>query len=163
MITTTVSKTEIDKVIAFAATAGGRHYIPLFRAIRDRRIAMMQVLRGTTLSMRELKTFTRRPLVLILGDDDHMATGPSCFPCVGTAKRWARSVLLHGTGGEPEHYEGAVQLAEQFGNCLLIETSSAQIDPWLEALKDAPKLKRGVVIWPPSGETHPVLPRGMVQ
>ena len=72
--------------------------------------------------------------------------------------------MIHGSGGKREHYELAVQGARGSGRLLLVETSSAQIKPWLRAATRFLPPARVLVIAPPNGEAHPApMPKGAVQ
>jgi hypothetical protein len=50
-----------------------------------------------------------RPVIVLIGDDDHAPTGPNGWRCAGRLARWGKAATVHGAGGEPVHYEMAVK------------------------------------------------------
>jgi hypothetical protein len=95
-----------------------------------------------------------RPTVILIGDDpgapDGMG-GPDAWRCTRSLGRWARGVLVHGTGGQAAHYAGAVRAARQLGRVALIETTSVHAQAWAERLN----CRRTLLLLPRSG-SHPL-------
>jgi hypothetical protein len=73
---------EMDRLIAFyAATPAMRHRLPFMRAVKAQKLSMCEIERGGVPDWRELERLSdRRPVMLLIGDDDHQATGPRGFP-----------------------------------------------------------------------------------
>jgi hypothetical protein len=93
---------EIDRLISFHASIPDLHHrLPFLRAVRARQISMCQIERGGSSEIRELERLSQRLLVLLLiGDDDHLATGPVGW--LGLRRIWywrPRKVVVHATGG----------------------------------------------------------------
>lgn len=66
--------------------------------------------------------------------------------------------IVHGTGGQPWHYDAAANTAMQVRRLLFIETSSDGAQLWAAFLKErTPALPfKGLV--PPAPGSHPVMP-----
>jgi hypothetical protein len=79
----------------------------------------------------------RRPTVLMLGDDpgspDGMG-GPDAWRCLPQLKRWVRGVIVHGAGGQPEHYAEAVRAARRLGRVAMIESTSKHAVAWARSI-----------------------------
>lgn len=76
----------------------------------------------------------RPPTVIIVGGDPpdgSPAPPPHAFAQKATLVSWARSVIVHATGGERDHYEAVVAEAKWHRKVLLIETTSAQEAAWM--------------------------------
>jgi len=108
---------------------------------------------------------TSRPAVLIVSDDDdHTRLGPDGWACAARVMRWGGAALIHGSGGQAEHYAMAVQGALTARRLVLVETSSWRVDAWAEAALRFMPPHRVLQIRPRPGEVHPVLPMsGTVQ
>ncbi len=135
--------------------------IPLIQGVLDGRIAHDEVQRPG--SARRLKAFlaltARRPTLILVGDDDDAPTGPDGWPTARRLMRWARVVVLHGTGAERWHYETSVNTAELCGRLLMVETSSAMLPAWMAATKRwAPAAGVQVLRVPEGLPPHPVTP-----
>jgi hypothetical protein len=160
-----VTPDRLADAIAVLERAGDQCAVSLFRAVRDRRIALGFVPRGVRGGgIRSIKR-ARLPAVVLLPDDDGLSTGPAGFPAARSVLRWCRGLLLHAAGGEPVHYEMAVEMAEAEGSCALIETGTEHAEAWLEAARRAaaPRRHRTLAIWPRNG-LHPIpMPREAVQ
>jgi hypothetical protein len=68
------------------------------------------------------------------------------------AMQWAGAVVIHATGGLPEHYKAAVGVAVVQRRCLMIETGTAHVDAWLAA---TPPATPRMLFRPFDGGTHP--------
>ena len=155
---------DIPAAIATLQAAGALHRIPMLRALYAGRIAHFEAARNT--SAGAIKAFMRAaslPAVVLLGDDDHASTGPAGWPIARRLLRWARHVVIHGTGPKPEHYEAAVQTAEHVGRVLFIETASDAVGTWRRAAEAAPQRPSMGLYLPTQGQ-HPIPPaHGAVQ
>ncbi|MEY3730945.1 MAG: hypothetical protein RLZZ57_1701 [Pseudomonadota bacterium] len=130
-----LKKEEISQLIVNLQQVGCSHKIPLLRALRDNRIGLCEIMRGTDFLDESLLLSNALPMVCVVGDDDFCSTGPSAYPVAAELIRRSKCRFIHGAGGEAFHYDAAVLAAEKFGNCLIIETSSAWVDSWLALTK----------------------------
>lgn len=105
-----LSRAELDRAIPVMASIAPFR-VPLFRAIRDFRLALLEVRRGQPWPKRALRQLADRPTVVILADDDYASTGPAAFPAARKAAAWARWAMVHAAGGEEAHYTLAVGAA----------------------------------------------------
>jgi hypothetical protein len=129
----------------------------LMRALRAGRIAFQPLLPETSSS--RFKAFaratSRRPAIVLIGDDDGFDRGPSGWRLTERALRWANSVLLHGAGAALVHYEMAIVAAEAGRRVLVIECGSATLDAWVTLVRAAAHQPATVVIIPRGG-AHPL-------
>ncbi len=97
---------------------------------------------------------SRTPTVALLGDDPGCEGGyggPDAWACANKLGRWARAVLVHGAGGEAQHYAEATRAALKVGRVALIETTSANARAWALRLN----CPRTLMILPRDG-LHPI-------
>lgn len=89
---------EIDRLIAFHASIPDLHHrLPYLRAARAKQLAMCEIHRGGLPDQRELARWTaKRPVMLLIGDDDLQASGPS-----GDRRRPCAGMVRLGVGIEP--------------------------------------------------------------
>ena len=109
---------------------------------------------------RQLK-HSRRPTVVLLGDDPGLPDGmggPDAWRCTEKLRRWVRAVLVHGAGGEAEHYAECVRAARKVGRVALIETTSRHAQAWARRLA----CPRTLLILPSMGP-HPLVGAEVVQ
>ncbi len=146
----------IAAAITIMEAAGEDFRTPLFRAVLHDEIALTVMCHGQTAPLDQLDQ-TRRPAILLLTDDDDTTRlGPDGWPSSARIMRWGRSAILHGSGGQPEHYGAAVVGAVVSSRLVLIETSSAQLAPWIKAAARFMPLGRILCIKPTGGGVHPV-------
>jgi hypothetical protein len=126
----------------------------LFRAVRDRQINLIVVVRNTSISDEALNR-SQKPMVVLLGDDDGASRGPAGFRSWRRLKSWAGCGLIHAAAADVETYTVVVTMAVLLGRLLLIETTSAQEPAWAEALQAAGIPAVGVL---PRGGVHPMSP-----
>lgn len=146
--------------IVASEQAGAIGQAHLLRALAAGRIAFLPLRPDTSSSNFKafLRGTARRPAVALIGDDDGMDRGPPAWRLAERAIRWARGIVLHGTGGEVEHYEAAIQGAEVAGRVLVVECGSATLAAWAALSAAAPHRPNVLVIRPPPGGTHPSAP-----
>ncbi|WP_198374979.1 hypothetical protein [Neoroseomonas rubea] len=143
----------IAEAIARVEMAGERHWIPLLRALGQRRIVLIVINRTSdALPIRWLKRHPLPALILVT-DDDFRSSGPTAFPDARKALRYAATHLIHGARAEIEHYEGAILAAEAKGSCCLVETDAAHLDEWIAfaALAARPRRVPTLVVRPTEG------------
>ena len=151
----TTTPVGIARGIALLETIGEQFRIPLLRALQHDLIALAVLSTGQAPPLAKLDRTQRPAVVVLVDDDDATRLGPSGWHYAARVMRWARGALLHGTGGQPEHYDLAILAAQQVRHLVLVETSSSQLDAWRAlALRSIPP-KHIVQIEPPNGGVHP--------
>lgn len=144
--------------LAEVAAQCGPWSMPVVEALRAGFIAVVFVTRRQRV---DLASMRRSPLPLLcwIGDDDEEAsTGPDGWLSTPVVTRWAKSAIVHASGGESAHYAEAVRATLVTKRHLLVETSTAHASAWLRLLVGKPAL----AILPRTGP-HPVVPpRGPV-
>jgi hypothetical protein len=127
---------QLPAAIALAEQIGAGHRAHLLRARRAGRIALYEVFRETSAStFKRLAAVTRRHATLVVvGGDDGRHDGPEAWPLAIRMIRWARAVVLHGSGAEVWHYELAIEGAELHRTALLIECEAAALGAWQELI-----------------------------
>ena len=144
--------------LAEVAAQCGPWSMPVVEALRAGIIAVVFVTRRQRV---DLASMRRSPLPLLcwIGDDDEEAsTGPDGWLSAPVVTRWAKSAIVHASGGEAQHYVEAVRATLATGRHLLVETSTTHAPAWLRLLVGKPAL----AILPRTGP-HPLIPsRGAV-
>jgi len=160
----TATPANLARAIALLHEMAATHHVPLLQAVARDEIALTMVQPGQAPPLGRLDK-TNRPAILILSDDDdHTRLGPDGWPCAARIMRWAGAGLIHGTGGQAEHYVVAVQGALVARRLVIVETSSWRADAWAEAAHRLMPPHRVLQIRPYPGEVHPILPMsGTVQ
>jgi hypothetical protein len=156
-----VSHQQKLETVCAKLVAAGAPQLPLWRAVADRRIALIHIIGPEAAWPSATLERLPMPLVVLVGAD--MGAGndapPDKWQCARRLKYWCRAAIIHGAGGKPEHYRIAVAAAEACRRVALIETTSEQAPSW-KALIGCP---RTLLILPREGE-HPRTPaREVVQ
>lgn len=144
----------LDQVIKNSAgNPDAQGFNVLLTAVQDRQIALTTIMSPKAKwSPRSIKSSL--PQVLLIGDDGPGGGhNPNEWRSAISAIAWSRSVIIHGAGSEVQHYATAVAGAELCGKLLFVETDSAHVAAWVDAV-----LPRGVpllTIVPPVGLPHP--------
>jgi hypothetical protein len=147
---------DIAAAIAHVEQAGKGYLTPALRAAGVGLINLAFIARGNSVSPRAMK-HRRRSIFIILGDDDYSSSGPAGWPQAEQLVRWARYIVLHGAGGEPEHYSGAVAAALIHHRLLMVETSSGQLEAWRSLVgRVHPRVPGLVITTPADAPTHPM-------
>ena len=134
------------------AAAARLHQLPLFRAAADGVHALALINSPGALWPGRVSKYLG-PQVVLVGDDPYpagLSVGPDGWACLRGAQRWARFVVVHGTGSCLDHYRAASALAVMHRNLLFIETDSGHIEDWAGRF-DCPVMR----IVPPVGHAHP--------
>jgi hypothetical protein len=153
---------QLDQLCDIAARMG-LVQLPLLRAAADGLIAHLRIEDpGTRWPSSMVKRLASKPTCFSLGGDpgfEFPTFGPRQWMAAEKLRRWCHAAIVHGAGGETEHYRTAVAATLRFHRVALIETTSALAMDWARFL--APK--HTLVIVPTDG-VHP-LPehRGAVQ
>ena len=125
---------DVPRAISTMQLAGADHRVPVLQALYAGRIGTWEAQRtGCTGACKRFLVMVRKPALVIIGDDDDFPTGPDGWPVAQRLLRWARQVVIHGAGGHPAHYEGAVMAAEVVGRLLLVECGTAHVEAWKAA------------------------------
>lgn len=152
-----MSRAEIARVIGQAELTGAGFYVPLLRRAMQGEVNVCWPQRDTVQPPFYRLSKSGRPLITVVGDDDYKLAGPGAWTCADKLRAWASFAIVHGTGGRPEHYSMAAEMAVQVRRLLLIETTSAAAQVWAAFLHErSPKLPFMGVL-PPDG-VHPVMP-----
>lgn len=123
----------------------------LIEAVRDRKIDMVFAGdRTAALPWGRIRK-SRKPVLILVGDDDDNPTGPAGWRFAKKFTAWARGAIVHGAGAKREHYQIAVEGALECRQFVVIDTASRYAADWLELLCHTFTL----VIAPADGE-HPV-------
>jgi hypothetical protein len=151
---------EIDRLIATYANFGMIGRVELLRAVRRGEINIAEPARDAVVPLRVLER-SPRPLIVVLGDDDYSSTGPAAWPATRRVFRWAKGAMIHATGADVASYRMVIGLALVCRNFLLVETDTAHMREWSEALR-ARRIP-SICLPPPEG-VHPApVARGAMQ
>jgi hypothetical protein len=146
--------------------AGAEHQVPLVRAAMAGRLRLAFITPGARLPLRLLKAATDpRPFAVILAGDGPELVGPEAFPQARQLLRWAGGIILHATGGLPEHYALAAGATVLHRRLVLVETCTAREAEWCNlAAIFAPSTPTLRITVRPSRSPHPsfTLPAGKV-
>lgn len=128
------------------------HNLPLIRAVQARTLAVVAPTRNSPGSFLRRIEAGGRPVIVLIGDDDHASTGPAGWRCAARLNRWTRATMVHGSGANPAHYEAAVFAARGCGRVVLIECVSAHAPAWRAVFEGRCPV---LLIEPPAGGVHP--------
>ena len=154
---------EIERLCSFMGNAYAPQ-LPLYRAAADGAMALVHITDHTASFPRRLANRAGRPVALLIGADPDVGKPPPPheWRCAEAAARWCRGAMVHGAGGEPEHYREAVRATLAVGRFVMIETNAADYMAWCAIFRP---LMRGhlALIYPIDG-VHPVsMGRGAMQ
>lgn len=152
------TRAQLAEAIWRMEQAGAGWHVPLLRAVLGGTIRAVFVAPGSRVP-RSLLDMSRhpRPLVVVLAGDGGGPAEPDAFPQARRLLRWARFIILHGTGGEASHYALAAEAAIQARRVLLVETTSAALPAWFAAKSEVAPATPGIG-WavPPGKPAHPI-------
>jgi hypothetical protein len=151
----------LAELIALYHRHGATWHIPLFKAARDGLIHLKVINPDIRVPVRDTDPATYRAptVVLLCGDACDGRHTPAHFPQAVRWLRWACAIMLHGTGGKPEHYVAAVTAAQMAGRVLVVDLPSAALPGWFELAQRVAPRASGLVIAPPPGGVHPIAER----
>jgi len=152
-----VKREEIARIIGQAELGGATFLIPLLRRVMKGELNICWPQRDTVMPPLYRLGKSGRPLVVVVGDDDYKLAGPDTWVCAAKLRAWAAFAIVHGTGGESEHYAMAAEIAVRTRRLLLVETTSAAAQDWAAFLHERHPRLPFLGILPPDGP-HPVLP-----
>lgn len=145
---------DVAVLIERSAAAGCGHLAELLRPVMRGDINMLVPMRETVMPPLHRIGRQRRPIVVLVGDDDYAPPGPTNWACAAKLRSWARFAIVHGAGAQPEHYALAAALTLLHGRVLLIETTSEGAQDWAGFLRARPELLFMGVL--PTDGAHPV-------
>ncbi|MBX6747469.1 MAG: hypothetical protein IRY87_36020 [Acetobacteraceae bacterium] len=153
------TRAQMAEVAVRLEQAGAGHHVPLIRAAMAGALRFAVISPGSALPLRLLDMARdSRPLAVILADDGDKPTGPDGFPQARRLLRWAASIFIHATGGQPIHYAAAAQVTMLVRRFLLIETNTAHEAEWCDLRRAVAPRTPGVVLTvPPGAPPHPHL------
>ena len=140
------------------AQGGDTWHAPLIRACMAGDLRLIMIPPGARMPLAPLDvTRDRRPLVVILAGDGAEPAGPGHFPQALRLFRWARFVMVHGTGGQAVHYEIAAAAAQEVGRVVIAETGGDYLKDWC-AFKavNAPRTPGLIITTRPGEPPHPM-------
>lgn len=154
------SRADLYDAIALHEQVGAHHRIPLLRALLNGRIAFFDANRTTSAgTVKRFFSMVEKPAIVLLGDDDYSPdAGPAGWPVAERAMRWARHVVVHGTGGTPEQYSEFVGTAQEVRRLLIVETAGHLAPDWIAMAKAARPRPSIRALLPLPGQAHPTLP-----
>lgn len=149
-----VRREHAARLIALAQRLGNTAPVPLYRAVVEGWVRLVQHDRGTQIGRAVLND--TRPTVVVLGDDEYLTAGPGGWPQAVRLLRWAEIVILHGASADPVHYAMAAAGAMLRRRALLVETSSAHLNLWIELTDKVARAATHVtVVAMAPGHVHP--------
>ena len=156
----TADRTAMRACCASMAFMGAPH-LPVFTAVEQGQIALGVFTDPASIWTAGAIKRLPRPTIILISDDPDIgagtAKGPYSWTLASKLRGWADAVLVHGAGGEPEHYRQALAMAKRHGRLALIDTSSQQAMPWAAFMAHPVSM----IIVPTDGP-HPVMPPGRV-
>ena len=159
----TASPANVARAINLLEMLNEQFRAPLFRAVPLGQIALTVLGTGQAPPLSRLDKTGFPGVIVLTDDDDTTRLGPDGWRYGARILRWARGAMLHGSGGQPEHYQMAVEGAQRCGRLVLVETCSTQIDAWTALALRTLAPGRILKIQPPAGGIHPVaVPRGQI-
>lgn len=148
------SPDDISRLIAHTASLGLGHLAELLRPVMAGEINLTTPTRETR--MPPLHRLRKRPLCVLVGDDDYLPAGPATWACAAKLRAWAAFAIVHGAGARPEHYAMAAELTVMKRRLLLIETTSLAAQHWAGFLRERDGLMFMGVL--PTDGLHPITP-----
>jgi hypothetical protein len=124
----TVSHAELSTFIATMQREAPWH-APIFQALLAGEIAVCMPLPGQSLPIKLFDQISK-PVIVLICDDGPQWLGPDGWTCAARAMRWARAGMLHGSGGDAQHYRIALKGASERRRFLIVDTSSALLPSW---------------------------------
>ena len=152
------SRGDIPRAIAMLQRMGepASLRVPVLQALYRGELGFLDVERTTT--SRLVKAFlaaVELPAMVIVGDDGDAPVGPKGFPSTERLMRWARRIVIHGTGGEVWQYQSGVDVARVCGRLLWVECPSRLIEDYRSAAKRWGRAALVQTVQPFHGQSHP--------
>jgi hypothetical protein len=139
--------------------------LPIFRAAADGDLVLLRVDDpGAAWPAKLIARNRRRPTCFMIGADpgtEYPAPPPpSEWVCARRLRYWCQSggAIIHGAGGELDHYREAVRATLLLRRLLFVETTSHRVNEWVAFLG----CRKTLAIRPSNG-SHPVAAREAFQ
>ena len=129
-------------------------HLPLFRAVADHRIAVVGIYGADVRWPAAALARINLPTVILIDadiDGPEPDPPPERWKCRDRLSTWARAAIVHGAGGEAQHYRIAVAAAERFRRLAFIECRSEHAQGWASLPWRLPPL-----VITPTDRPHPV-------
>lgn len=146
----------VARAISIMEAAGEGYRVPLFRAVMHDQLAISHIWPDQAAPVSRLDRTGRPALLLISDDDDITRRGPDGWVGAVRALRWANAVIVHAAAGLAHHYDIAVEGTLAHRRMVVVETSSALAQSWVDAALRLQPDQRILRIEPPPGQVHPV-------
>lgn len=151
-----MNQTEHQKLAAQARFAKAHNVacLPLIRAALARHILLI-ALHDSAQPWPAVQVALAKghPAIILICDDPEPvkpSVGPHGWAAAASLRHWPAHAVIHGSGPAPWHYLAAIEAAQSVGRVAFIETSTRFAVAWAALLA-----VRGLLIVPPTGETHP--------
>lgn len=144
---------EIDRLIALAVSMSCVGRVELLRAVRAGVISLVELERDAALPVRAMQKL-RRPVLLLVGDDDYASTGPAGWATTRRLSYWAKGAMVNATGADVPSYRAAISMALTYRRFVLIETDTAHAEEWANAL--VARRIQCIGLLPGDGVAHPL-------
>jgi hypothetical protein len=145
---------QLVEVIARIQQMGETSHIPLLQRARNKDLNLAIATHGAPIPARMLSS--ERPTAIILADDHPDALGTRGWPQVRRLLQWASAAVLHGTGGQAEHYSFIAASTLALGRMLVVDMQYCRHAEWLALVEQYTPRLRVLSIIPPAGGSHPV-------
>jgi hypothetical protein len=153
-----ISRADLDRLCDIAGRMGLKQ-LPMFRAAADGLLALVNIEAPTApWPAREIERYRQqgRPTCVVVGADPGVEfpdpPPPAEWACARRLKYWCAAAIIHGAGGELEHYRQAVGSAILYRRLAFVECTSARAPTWRSFLS----CPRSLMIVPLYDKPHPV-------
>ena len=111
------------------------HHVPLYQAVRARRIALGRFARNETASFACLRNsdLGDPPTLMLINDDAEQERGPAGWPLTGGLMQWAAAITIYDGPQNEENYHGLVILADAFARVVVVECNAEHAEVWRKA------------------------------
>jgi hypothetical protein len=120
----------------------GLPQVPPFRAAADRQLVLFKIYdAGTAWPTKVVERNYSRPTCVLIGADPGVKhpdlPAPSEWACAKRLKYWCQDggAIIHGAGGELDHYREAARATLLLRRLAFIETTSHRADEWADYLR----------------------------
>lgn len=110
--------------------------LPLYRAAADGRIGIISICAAGADWPWAMVDRAKLPTVVVIGADAGSGDdpGPDAWKAAEGLRHWCAAAIVHGAGGEPDHYRIAAEAAETYRRLAFIECTSPEVRSWAEFL-----------------------------
>ena len=149
------------RAVAALAHSEGKFLLPLLGAVaQGLGLVVVQARETSPSALRRALDAVREPAAVLLDGDDYQPGAPADWRCTRAALGWARAAMIHGAGGERQHYEAAALAAALTGRLLIVHCSSAETIAWAEQMAAARLCTMVITTRPGVVHPQPMAPTG---